>query len=329
LKHLAKPFKEQRTFTPSSGVDLCSDCLFYNILFAFQGGMMIFMTIPSKKLANGFELPVYGLGLWEMGGRGTADYSQDEREVAAIRAALERGVTHFDAAEKYGAGHAEELLGRAAEGFARDGLVIATKVAGVNMSYDGVRLAAERSLQRLKMDYLDLYILHEMPAPGLTLAEAVRALDELVDEGVVRQIGVSNFSPAQFESAQKLSRHKLVCNQVHYNLAFREVELGGVLKQCQDADAFVVAYRPLKKAGFAGAAVVAELAKKYGRTPAQVAINWLVSQDHVVTICKTSDVAHLEENLGALDWTMEPGDVERLRQEYPDQQSVSDVAPLG
>ncbi|HEX3081753.1 MAG TPA: aldo/keto reductase [Candidatus Saccharimonadia bacterium] len=286
------------------------------------------MKIPTKRLANGFELPVYGLGLWQMGGRLEADYAQDGRDVAAIQAAIEQGVTHIDTAEMYGHGHAEELLARAVEGIDRAKLTIASKVSAEHQSYEGIKRALAASLERLKMDYVDLYMLHRFPLPALPIEDAMRAMDELVDEGLVRHIGVSNCSPARFTAAQAASKHKLVCNQVHYNVQYREVESRGVLKQCQNNDVMLVAWRPLQKGGLAETPLLVELGKKYGKTPAQVAINWLVVQDHVVTLSKTSTAAHLEENLGALGWALEAADVERIRREYPDQRLVSDAVPM-
>lgn len=286
------------------------------------------MNIPTKKLASGFEAPAYGLGLWQMGGLTTADRTHDAREITAIRTALEHGVTHLDTAESYGDGHAEELLARAVDGFERSKLLVATKVSAWNQSYDGVRRSLDASLKRLKMDYVDLYMLHRYPEPGLAIEDTMRAMDELVDKGLVLNIGACNLSPARFEAAQAASKHKLVCNQVHYNLQYRETEVRGVLKQCLELDVLLVAWRPLQKGRLGEAPVVTKLAEKYGKTPAQIAINWLVSQDQVVTISKTSNLAHLEENLGALDWTMEPEDIERIRSEYPDQQRASDAVPL-
>lgn len=286
------------------------------------------MMIPTKKLENGFELPVYGLGIWQMGGGREADMSKDDEEVAAIRAALDAGVTHIDTAEMYGNGHAEELLARAIDGYDRSKLIIATKVSGHNQGYDGVRAAFQASLKRTKLDYIDLYLLHRYPEPGIDIEGTMRAMNELVDEGLVKQIGVCNLSANRFNEAQKHSKHKLVCNQVHYNVEFREIEATGVLKQAQTSDTFIVAWRPVQKGELQESDLMSELAHKYGKTPTQVAINWLVSQDNVVTISKTSNIEHLKENLGALDWTMEPDDIERIRNEYPNQRMLSDAVPL-
>lgn len=286
------------------------------------------MNIPKKRLNNGFELPVYGLGLWQMGGRYESDTSHDDEEIKAIQAALDSGITHIDTAESYGAGHAEELLGRALQGYDRSKMIIATKVSGWNQTYDGVRRSFEASLRRLVTDYVDLYLLHRYPDPGIPVADTVRALDELVEQGMIKNIGACNLTPRRFDEAQKYTKNKLVCNQVHYNVQYREIEEKKVLEYCQDKDVMLVAWRPLQKGFLPKSSLLDELAKKYGKTPTQIALNWLISQDHVVTISKTSSIEHLEENLGAIGWTMEDDDIERIRKEFPDQQTVSDTIPL-
>lgn len=286
------------------------------------------MNIPTKRLESGFEMPVFGLGLWQMGGKRERDESNDEADVQAIRRAIDAGITHFDVAEGYGVGHAEELLGRAIKGYDRSKLFIASKVSEENQGYEGTLAACRASLSRIGVAYLDLYMLHRFPAPGLSIADTMRAMDELVDSGLVRHIGLSNVIPKRFDVAQSLTKHKIVVNQVHYNLQYREVEERQVLKHAQGSDVMLVAWRPLQKGGLPQSELVNELAEKYNRTPAQIALNWLISQDNVVTLAKMSNPRHLEENLGALDWTMNPEDVERIRREFPDQQLVSDTVPL-
>lgn len=286
------------------------------------------VVIPTKKLKNGFELPVYGLGLWQMGGRWQADTTNDVAEIDAIRAAIDAGITHIDTAESYGAGHAEELLGKALDGYDRSKLIIASKVSEVHQGYDDLMRSCEASLKRMDTDYLDLYMLHRFPAVGIDIAETMKAMDELVRQGMVKSIGVSNLTKRRFEAAQNLTKNKIVCNQVHYNLQYREIETRGLLKHAQENDVMLVAWRPLQKGALEPAAIVSELAHKYNKTPSQIAINWLVSQQNVVTIAKTSSIEHLQENLGAIDWVMESDDIERIRTEFPNQQSVSDAVPL-
>jgi diketogulonate reductase-like aldo/keto reductase len=286
------------------------------------------MNIPTKKLKNGFELPVYGLGLWQMGGRLEANWSDDEKEITAIKAALDAGVTHIDAAESYGNGHAEELLGKALVGRDRTKLIIASKVSAWNQGYDQLKASCKASLARIGTDYLDLYLLHRFPEPGIDIKDTMRAMNELVDEGLVRNIGVCNLSVNRFKVAQKHSTHPLVCNQVHYNVQYREIETKGVLKHAQNEDVMLVAWRPLQKGTLPYSALIDELGKKYGKTRSQVVINWIISQTNVVTLSKTSSIAHLKENLGALNWIMDTEDIERIRDEYPDQQALSDAVPL-
>ncbi len=286
------------------------------------------MHIPTKKLSNGFELPVYGLGLWQMGGRWDADTSKDEDEVKAIRAALDAGVTHIDTAESYGDGHAEEILNKALQGYDRSKLIIATKVSAQNQTYEGVHRSFQASLKRLGTEYVDLYMLHRFPETGMPIEDTMRAMDELVEQGLVKHIGVCNMTPARFDEVQRHTKNKLVCNQVHYNVQYREIEDKGVLKHCQENDVMLVAWRPLQKGILPKSELLDELASKYSKTPTQIAINWLISQPNVVTLSKTSNVEHLKENLGAFGWTMETADIERIRAEFPEQKTVSDAVPL-
>lgn len=286
------------------------------------------MNIPTKKLSSGFELPVYGLGVWQMGGRWEADTSKDAEEIDAIRAALDAGVTHIDTAESYGNGHAEELLKQSLEGYDRTRLTIATKVSADNQSYEGVHKSFQASLKRMGLEYVDLYLLHRFPEPGIDIADTMRAMDELVEQGLVKNIGVCNMTPHRFDEIQKLTKNKLVCNQVHYNVQYREIEDKGVLKHNQENDVMLVAWRPLQKGLLRENTLIKELAVKYGKTPSQVVINWLISQRNVVTLSKTSNVEHLHENLGALGWSLEDADIELIRTEYPDQQLISDAVPL-
>ena len=286
------------------------------------------LVIPSKTLENGFSLPVYGVGLWGVGGTMQADTSRDDIELAALRSALDMGVTHFDTAQMYGNGHSEELLGQAIQGYDRNKLQIATKIIETNMAYDDLLSSFDVSLARLKTDYVDLLILHRYPPAGVNIADTMKALDLLVSQGIVKHIGVSNFTPERLTEAQGLTDNKIVCNQVHYNTQYREVEARGVLAQCQNEDVMLVAWRPLQKGALLQTQLLQEFAQKYNKTPAQVALNWLISQDKVVTIAKTSSIAHLQENLGAFGWDIEPEDVERIRLEFPDQKQVSDAVPL-
>lgn len=303
------------------------------------------MTIPEKKLKNGFALPELGLGTWQMGGRFEPDTSNDEGDVVAIKAAIEEGITHIDTAAMYGQGHTEELVGKAIEGVTRSKLFITSKVAKENHTCEGILESCRNSLSRLGTKYLDLYLLHHF-SKECPLEEAAKALDALVDEGLVKSIGVSNFTTEHLKDTQKLTKHKIVCNQVFYNLQAREPErlsstnadktrtgkpeTEGLLSYCQKNDVMLVAYRPVNKGALLEEIppVMDQMCVKHEKTPAQVAINWLTTQDNVVTLFKTSNAAHLKENLGAVGWHLSEEDVELLRKEYPNQISETEM-PLG
>ena len=237
------------------------------------------MQIPIKKLKTGFEMPVYGLGTWKMGGGKTRDELNDDKaDIEGIRTALDAGVTHIDTAEVYANGYSEILVGQAIEGYDRSKIFLVSKVQEKNMSYDGILNSCNQSLTRLKTNYLDLYLLHRF-ATNFPLKDSIRALDKLVADGLVKNIGVCNFSKERLAEAQSYTKNKIVCNQVHYNLLVREPEKTGLIKYCQENDVILEAYRPLEKGMLldAGAAALEKIAKKYQKTKAQVAINWLIS----------------------------------------------------
>lgn len=288
------------------------------------------MVIPTKRLRNGFEMPVFGIGTWQMGGRHSRDPQNDDAaDIAAIRAAIEAGITHIDTAEIYASGYAERIVAQAIKGYDREKLLLVSKVSSAHLRYEDVIKSARASLERLGSKYLDLYLIHA-PNPKIPIRETMRAMDTLIEEGLVRHIGVSNFTVERMEEAQSYTRHRIVANQLHYNLKFREPERKGLVKYCQEQDTLLVAWRPVEKGVLSarGIGIVDEMCRKYKKTPAQIAINWVVAQPNVVTLSKMRDVQHLQENLGALGWTLNQEDVERLRHEFPDQQAVSDIVPL-
>ncbi len=285
------------------------------------------MTVPWKTIAGGFSMPVLGQGTWRLGGVSERDPENDDaRDIAVIRRALDAGLTHIDTAEMYAGGHAEELVGEAIRGVERSRLFLTGKVWKSHLGGDGPLRAAEASLRRLGVDAFDLYLVHQVN-PEIPLKETIRAMNRLQREGLARNIGVSNFSLDRLKQAQALSEVPIVANQLHYNLQVREIELSGLLDFCQETGVMVIAWRPLRGVD-CSVPLLTELAARYGHTPRQLALNWLISQPGVVTIVKASDPLHLAENVGAVDWRMAEEDVERLRGEYPDRRAVSEAVPL-
>lgn len=288
------------------------------------------MIIPTKTLSSGLSIPVFGLGTWMMGGAKEHDpNNDDEGDIVAIRRAIEHGITHIDTAELYAGGYTEVLVGQAIRDIPRSGLFLTSKVHRTHMTYEGILSSCEVSLKRLGTDYLDLYLLHSFTA-DTPLEDQARALDRLVDEGLVRHIGVANYGVENLRRIQALSRNKIVCDQVHYNLQVREAEVSGLLRYCQENDTFLIAWRPLGKGTLSKDIpdIVMAMAKKYSKTPTQITINWLISQLNVVAISKSRSLIHLEDSLGAIGWMMDGKDVELLRREYPNQRDVSEAVPL-
>lgn len=144
-------------------------------------------------------------------------------------------------------------------------------------------------------------------------------MDFLVDEGLVRYIGVSNFNIAEMEEAQKHAKHRIVTNQFHYSLQARDYEQAGIVDYCRSHDILITAYRPLSKGELTkpGFDLLDRISQKYGKTPAQLALNWVIGKSGVVALVKTSNPAHLAENLGALGWRLERDDEFELDQKFP------------
>lgn len=283
-----------------------------------------------KTLDCDFSMPTIGLGTWLMGGRETRDPDDDGTlSVKALVTGLELGFRHIDTAEMYAGGFSEEIVGEAISGFDRAGLFLTSKVWKTHLHYDDVFRAAEGSLRRMRTDYLDLYLIHQVD-DSVPLRETMRALNRLVDEKLIRFIGVSNFAEERFLHAQGWADSKLVANQIHYNLKVREAELSGMLKFCQENDVMLIAWRPLQKGFLLNGTpdCLREVSERYGLTPSQTALSWLTSQKNVVTISMSRSAEHLEENRKAAEFVLPEDAVEFLRRDFPDQQDRSESVPL-
>jgi len=270
-----------------------------------------------KDLVEGVRIPVLGLGTWGIGGRDTADASRDVEEIAALRTGIDLGMTHIDTAEYYGEGHAEELVGESVKPYDRDDLFITTKVWRNHLRYDDLVASMEASLKRIGVDYVDLYLIH-WPNPEVPLRETMKGLEHCAEEGYTRFIGVSNFPVSLLAEAQThLKDHRLVADQVEYSLL--EQDKGReLMPYCVENNVMLIAYTPLAKGRLAkqGYAVLDALAERYGKTQAQVSLNWLISQENVVAIPKSSSLEHLRDNVGAVGWRLNKEDFERLSEAF-------------
>ena len=272
--------------------------------------------LEFKKIGND-KVAALGLGTWRIGGGETPDYSKDIKEVQTLRYGIDLGLTHIDTAEHYGAGHSEEIVGKAIEPYDRRDLFITSKVWPNHLKYDQLLESMKASLKRLNLDYVDLYLVH-WSNPEIPLEETMNALEHCIDEGYTRHIGVSNFSIELLNKATSyLKDNRLVANQVKYSL-LEQSPSKRLHKYCIENDMLLTAYSPLGRGPLTkpGNKVLDELTVKYEKTQAQIALNWLISQEKVITIPKASNIQHIEENNGAISWKMSTEDQTRLAESF-------------
>ena len=272
------------------------------------------IKIEYKELGKtGEKIQALGIGTWGIGGFSYPDYSNDELAIEIIRFAVEIGMNFIDTAEMYGAGHSEELVGEAIKGI-REKVFIATKVLPTNFRYEDVIKACERSLRRLKTSYIDLYQLH-WPNPSIPIKETMRAMERLANEGKIRYIGISNFSVEEtIEAMNALSKYEIVSNQVEYSLLVRDIEKD-LLDFCRKNKITVIAYSPLARGELLKGKYyefLSKIGKKYNKTAAQVALNWLIIKENVVAIPKAFSKAKIVENMGAYGWKLSDEDLKAI-----------------
>ncbi len=252
-------------------------------------------AVMAKALSTtGVALPELALGTWQYRG-GTEP----------LRAGIELGANFIDTAESYGT---EEVVGQAVKGL-RDNVFIATKALPRHFRRADIIRAAEQSLKRLNMDYIDLYQLH-WPNYSVPIGETMEGLEQLIEVGKVRFIGVSNFSPPEIVEAQRcLSRSLVVSNQVRYSIVDRTIE-DGLLRYCESKRITVLSFSPLDNGlqnlrKFDQHDILGQVATETGKTPAQVALNWCLCRSSVIAIFKADNVAHVQENCGASGWRLD------------------------
>ena len=272
-------------------------------------------------LRNGERVPALGQGTWHMG----EDRRRAAEEAAALRLGIELGMTLIDTAEMYGSGGAEEVIAHAAEGV-RDRLFIVSKVYPHNGSRAGVVAACERSLKRLATDRIDLYLLHWRGS--IPLAETLEGFQRLERDGKIRHHGVSNFDRGDMEEWVALRGEETVAaDQVLYNLGRRGPEWD-LVPWCREHGVAVMAYTPLGQGSMLGNRGLAEIARRRGKTPAQIALAWLLRQEGTIVIPKASRAAHVRENRGALDVELTEDDLAALDRAFPPPKGRSSLGML-
>ena len=260
------------------------------------------------------NIPAIGQGTWHM------DEARDRAEaIRALRRGIDLGLTHIDTAEMYGDGEAELMVNEAIAGH-RNKVFLVSKVLPSNASRRGTIRACEQSLKRLGTDHLDSYLLHWRGA--YPLDETFEAFDDLLQSGLIRSWGVSNFDDSDIEEAVGIAGpRRIACNQVLYNVTQRHVE-ATVLPLCRNDAIPIVAYSPLASGSFPhpntqGGRVLAEIGAQHGASARAVALAFVVRFDDVFAIPKASTVAHVEDNARALGLRLQPDEVEAIDAAFP------------
>lgn len=239
---------------------------------------------------RGEAVPAIGLGTYRLRG-------SECRET--VQTALEIGYRHIDTAEFY---ENQAEIGTAIDTatVSREDLFVTTKVWKTNLEASAVHRSVTNSLEALDLEYVDLLLIH-WPNEAVPVEETLEAMNRLQAEGLVRHVGVSNFSISQLEAAMNTSETPILTNQVEYNPYVDRDEL---LTYCRNQDVLLTAYSPLAKGDVLEDETLVEIGNRYGKSPAQVALRWLVQQEGVVAIPKASSREHLEANLDVFDFKL-------------------------
>src|SRR5215467_479106 len=259
------------------------------------------------------EVPVIGQGTWML------ERTERKRAVSALRRGLDEGMSHIDTAEMYGSGAVEEIVGETIAR-RRSRVFLASKVLPGNASRRGTLSACERSLRRLKTDWLDLYLLHW---PGsFPLEDTLEAFDEIHRRGLIRAFGVSNFDVSELTRAVAIAGEgRIACNQVLYNLGERAIE-HEVMPWCERQRIAVVGYSPFGSGNFPapsseGGRVLSDIARVRRATARQVALRFLVRDENVFAIPMTSRPEHAVENAAAAGLRLTSEEVRRIDATFP------------
>lgn len=267
------------------------------------------MAIPTLDLPGGDTVPVLGQGTWYMG----EQRHKRADEVRALQLGIELGMTLIDTAEMYADGGAEEVVGEAVIG-RRDEVFVVSKVLPSHASRTATIAACERSLKRLGADRIDLYLLHWRG--GYALEDTLTGFEALLEAGKIRSWGVSNFDVADMEELLAAGGQAVAANQVLYNLTRRGIEYD-LLPWSERHKVPVMAYSPIEQGRLLGHPALREIAAAHGATPAQIALAFVLARPNVIAIPKSSNAAHLRDNVAAAAIQLSADDLQTLDGVFP------------
>jgi diketogulonate reductase-like aldo/keto reductase len=272
--------------------------------------MTVMETTRTIVLPSGEHIPMLGQGTWHM----AENPLNRTNEINALRLGIDLGMSLIDTAEMYADGGAERLVGEAIKG-RRDEVFLVSKVLPQDATRHGTMVACNRSLARLGVHEIDLYLLHWRGL--IPLEETIDAFETLVGEGKIRYWGVSNFDVGDMQELVDLSNGaNVAADQVLYNLERRGIEFD-LLPWCQRCGVPVIAYSPIEQGRVLRHVTLKTIAARLGATPAQVALAWVLRQDGVCAIPEAGKPEHVRENRGALDVRLTPQDLADLDETFP------------
>lgn len=276
------------------------------------------IIILNSKPIFPIALGTWGIGeeaLWNSDG--SVSYSSPtinfDKEYDAVCFSLESGINYIDTCLKYGKSQTKDVLKKAIHVFDRNKLFINAKLDSWQRSADSIYRELDLYLKTFDIDFVDMYQIHH-PMVFLSHQETVRTINKLMNKGLVKSFGVSNFNVEQLEETIYTTQHNLSCCEVHYNLVIRINEQDGVIDFCNKHNIKLLVYQPLRRGEIEkeNYSLVRQLANKYGKTQNQILINWLLSKQNVIPIIKSTNIEHIKDNLEALSFEIAPNEIELL-----------------
>lgn len=266
------------------------------------------------------------MGTWLLAGDVKPDNNNDdEKDIAAIKYALSNGINHIDTSESYSDGKCEELIGMAIKGFDRKKIFIATKVREWNLDYNNIIKSCHNSLKRLNTNYIDIYYIHKQNK-DTNIEEVCRALNFLLDNELIRNVGLSNVSINTIIEYNKFLHKKVFAVQNQYNLICRESVKKGIIEYCKNNNIKFICWRPImltypncknpwyEKGNYP---IIDRISSKYGITNVQLAAKWLIDQENVYIIFKSNNCKHIQEILDMENFKLDKKDWDDLDKNFP------------